>query len=230
MPGPVIVTIDGPSGTGKSTAAQNLARHLGFLYLDTGAMYRAVALKAMREGICLEDKKGLTRLAKRTRIGLKGTRARGVRVFLDGSDVTRAIRAPRVSQAASLVATLRGVRRALVAKQRAIAAGASVVAEGRDTGTVVFRKADLKVFLTASLAERSRRRFEELKRAGHRVTLAEVVRQTRARDRRDRRRAASPLKPAPGALRIDNTRLKSSQVFDKLSDYVKQVQKKALLR
>ncbi|MBI3333143.1 MAG: (d)CMP kinase [Candidatus Omnitrophica bacterium] len=219
---PLVITIDGPSGTGKSTAARRLARRLGYLYLDTGAMYRAVALKALRAGASLKDRRRLAGLARSSRISFsRGSRQ--VRVLLDGTDVTLAIRRPEVSEAASVVATVPGVRRALVRQQQAIGAAGGIVAEGRDTGTVVFPGADLKVFLTATLAQRARRRFEELQSAGHRLSLAEVLREMRARDLRDRRRASSPLRRAKGAVLVDNTRLKSDQVLDKLSDYARRI-------
>jgi cytidylate kinase len=211
--------MDGPAGSGKSTAARGLARKLGFLYLDTGAMYRAVGLKALRSKVDLADRAALARLAGWARIGFKG-RGDKVRVFLDGADVTRAIRRPEVSEAASRVAVVPGVRRALVKQQRRIGRSGRVVAEGRDTGTVVFPRAPLKFFLTASLAERARRRWRELKASGHRVGLAQVLREARRRDIRDRSRKVAPLKAAPGAIRIDNTGLQSDQVLDTLMTYV----------
>lgn len=215
----LIITMDGPSGSGKSTAAKGLARKLGFLYLDTGAMYRAVALKAVREKVSLDDTAALARLASRAKIGFKG-RGDKVRVFLDGSDVTRSIRHPSISEAASRAAVVPGVRRALVKQQRRIGRSGGIVAEGRDTGTVVFPQAPLKFFLTASLPERARRRWRELKASGHRVGLAQVFREARRRDVRDRSRKVAPLKAAPGAIRIDNTRLKPHQDLDILVAYV----------
>ena len=215
----LIITMDGPSGSGKSTAARGLARKLGFLYLDTGAMYRAVGLKALRSKVNLADRAALARLAGRTRIGFRG-RGGKVRVFLDGADVTRAIRRPEVSEAASRVAVVPGVRRALVKQQQRIGRSGRIVAEGRDTGTVVFPRAPLKFFVTASLAERARRRYEEHKSAGHRMSLDQVMREVHRRDRRDKSRKVAPLKEAPGAIRIDNTRLQSRQVLDTLITYV----------
>ena len=183
-------------------------------------MYRAVALKALRAGVSLKDPATLTRLANQARISFRRGPVGRVKVFLDGSDVTRAIRRPEVSEAASRVAVVPGVRRALVRQQKRIGRAGRIVAEGRDTGTVVFPKAPLKFFITASLPERARRRYEELKVAGHRVSLAQVEREARRRDRRDRSRSIAPLRPAPGAIRIDNTRLQSTQVLGILSDYV----------
>ena len=222
-----IITIDGPSGTGKSTIARRLAGRLGFLYLDTGAMYRAVALKALRERVPLTADRLLTRLATRSRVTFRKDSGGRARVLLDGADVTRAIRRPEVSEAASQVATIPGVRRALVRHQRLIGAGGRVVMEGRDTGTVVFPKADLKVFLTADLTERARRRWRDLRRLGLPTTFAQVLRDVRGRDARDRGRRASPLRQARGAVKIDNTKLQSSQVLDTLLDYVRNVRKRS---
>lgn len=216
----LIITIDGPSGTGKSTAARGLARRLGYLYLDTGAMYRAVALQALRKKVALNDSAALARLADKARMTFRKGPGSGVRIFLNGRDVSRLIRRPEVSSAASKVAVVSEVRKALVRRQRLLGRAGGLVAEGRDTGTVVFPHADLKVFMSAGAAERARRRCEELKEAGHRVTFAQVLKEVRERDRRDRRRAISPLRPAPGAVRIDNTRLQSTQVLARLMDYV----------
>lgn len=215
----LIITIDGPAGSGKSTAARGLAQKLGFLYLDTGAMYRAVALKAVREKVSLSNAAALSRLASRARIDFKG-RGDKVRVFLDGSEVTRSIRHPSISEAASQVAVVPGVRKALVKQQKRLGRSGRIVAEGRDTGTVVFPHAPLKFFLTASLPERARRRWRELKASGHRVSLTWVLWEARRRDVRDRNRKVAPLKAAPGAIRIDNTGLQSDQVLDSLIAYV----------
>ncbi len=220
--GPVI-TIDGPSGSGKSTAARGLARRLGFLYLDTGAMYRAIGLQALRAKVSLSDRRALSRLAGRSRVTFRSTAGGRLRhrVFLDGEEVTRQIRRPEVSTAASRVAVIPGVRRALVREQRRLGRRGGLVAEGRDAGTVVFRKAPLKFFITASAAERARRRHAEERRMGHRVSRTQVLREIRVRDRRDRRRKVAPLRPAPGAIRIDNTRLQPHEVLAILADYVR---------
>lgn len=217
-----VVTIDGPSGSGKSTAARHLAQKLGFLYLDTGAMYRAVGLKALRKKVALTDAPALTRLAGHSRITFRkgGPEGRN-RTFLDGEEVTRQIRRPAVSSAASKVAVVPGVRRALVAEQKRLGRRGGVVAEGRDTGTVVFPDAPFKFFITATAPERARRRYEEEKAMGHRASRTQVLREIHARDRRDRGRKVAPLRPAPGAVRIDNTRLKPAQVLARLIAYVK---------
>ena len=215
-----IITIDGPSGSGKSTVARLLARKLGLLYLDTGAMYRAVALKALRKEVPLADAEALTRLAERTRIRFRPAASGCNRVLLDGADVTAAIRRPAVSAAASRVAVVPGVRRALVREQRRLGRAGGLVAEGRDTGTVVFPRASPKFFITSSAAERARRRHAQLRASGHRIGRPQVLREIRARDRRDRERRVAPLRQAPGAIRIDNTRLKPAEVFARLTDYV----------
>jgi cytidylate kinase len=222
---PFIVTIDGPSGTGKSTAARGLARRLGFLYLETGAMYRAVALAAGRQRLCLDDARSVAALARRLRFRFRPGPRGGNRLLVNGKDVTRAIRSPKVSEAASRIAAIPGVRRALVARQRQIGRQGRVVVEGRDAGTVVFPKARLKIFLSASPQERARRRFAQWTGEGRRTTLAQVEREERARDLRDSTRAASPLRVPRGAVRIDNSRLQSSEVLDTLLDYVRSVGK-----
>lgn len=222
----LIITIDGPAGTGKSTAAREVAKRLGYLYLDTGAMYRSVALKALRKGIPLTNKRGLAQLARRAHIGFRVDPGHRLRVILDKVDVTEAIRQHKVSQAASKVAAIAGVRKVLVRRQKEIGRQGRVVAEGRDTGTVVFPKADLKFFLTASPLERSKRRLRDLKAAGERVSLSQVLRDTGQRDLRDRSRSASPLRKAAGAILIDNTRLQSSQVIDRMLVYVKRLRRK----
>ncbi len=220
------ITIDGPAGTGKSTAARGLAKQLGYLYLDTGAMYRAAALKALRAKIPLTNKRVLTKLANAARITFRVDPGHRVRVLLDGKDVSEEIRRPEISEAASVVATIPGVRRALVRQQQRIGAQGRVVAEGRDTGTVVFPRAELKFFLTADASERARRRWRELRDAGHAMSYKEVLLETKRRDRRDRERMDSPLVPAKRAIRVNNTRLQSSQVLDTLMDYVHRIQRR----
>jgi cytidylate kinase len=175
-------------------------------------MYRAVALKALKTGVPLTDRRAMSALVRRCHVAFRVDPGHRQKVLLDGADVTDEIRRPEVAGAASQMATVPEVRRALVHQQRRIGARGRVVAEGRDTGTVVFPKAELKVFLTASLIERARRRFRDLKSSGHPAPLSEVRRSLRLRDQRDQQRAADPLRPASDAVRIDNTRLQSDEV------------------
>jgi cytidylate kinase len=205
----VVVAIDGPAGAGKSTIARRVAEKLGLVYIDTGAMYRAVALWALRENVDLADAGRLEQLAQAARIEFAPGAST---VLLNGVDVTEAIRSPGVSQAASKVSAVPEVRRALVAKQREIGARQGVVMEGRDIGSVVFPDAGVKVFLDADPAERTLRRARELEQQGETVQAEEVAEQIRERDQRDRTRAAAPLVQAPGALYLDTTRLTLDQV------------------
>lgn len=215
-----IITIDGPSGCGKSTAAAALARRLGYLYLDTGAMYRAVALKSLQQGVSPQDHRRLAALAREARVTLTMVRGR-LYVRLDGRDVTRAIRTVEVSARASEVAVVPAVRRALVAQQRRIGRRGGVVADGRDAGTVVFPAAPWKFYVTASVATRARRRWQELRTAGATLTYAHVLQQTKIRDRRDSTRADSPLRRAPGAWVVETTRRTPAQTLTTLLRYLK---------
>jgi CMP/dCMP kinase len=196
----VVVAIDGPAAAGKSTIARRLAERLGFIYIDTGAMYRAVALWALRQRIPASDMHRVEQLALAADIEL----APG-RVMLNGEDVTQAIRTQEVANGASQVAVIPGVRRAMVAKQRAIGERSSVVMEGRDIGTVVFPNADVKIFLDAKPEERVRRRLLEEKAKGASVGEGALAEQMKERDRRDSARADSPLTQAPDALYLDST-------------------------
>jgi cytidylate kinase len=200
----IIVAIDGPAGAGKSTIARRLAGRLGFLYLDTGAMYRAVALWALRAGIDLTDMHRLERLAAEAQIAF---RRDPPAIFLNGEDVTEAIRAPEVSAAASQASAIPGVRRAMVDLQRQIADGENVVAEGRDVTTVVFPEAQVKIFLDADPTVRARRRSEELRQRGMAAPTDAVAREMQERDARDRDRAAAPLMQAPDAVYLDSSGL-----------------------
>jgi cytidylate kinase len=205
------IAIDGPAGSGKSSVARRAAELLQYLYLDSGAMYRALALKALRRGIPLSDETQLERLARETRIELKPPtpeqEAAGAKncVFLDGADVTREIRTAHVAQAASHVAAFPKVREVLVAEQQRAGAGGGVVMEGRDIGTVVFPSAELKIFLDASPETRAERRWKEHREKGDRLTLAEVFDEVIERDKRDRDRKVSPLVRAADAVLVDNT-------------------------
>lgn len=205
------IAIDGPAGSGKSSLARRVAGVLGYLYLDSGAMYRALALKALHRKIAIADERALEALAKATHIELqpptKEQEAAGYknRVFLDGSEVTPEIRTEEVAKAASQLATLAQVRHVLVAEQQRAGAGGGVVMEGRDIGTVVFPQAELKIFLEASPEVRAERRWKEHQEKGDQVTLAEVLQEVKQRDQRDRERKVSPLVRAADAVLVDNT-------------------------
>jgi CMP/dCMP kinase len=209
--GKLTIAIDGPAGSGKSSVARRVAAMLDFLYLDSGAMYRALGLKALERKAQLDDEAQLEALAKDTHIELKPPtpelEAAGAknRVFLDGREVTREIRTSEVAQAASRLATIAGVRRVLVAEQQRAGSGGGIVMEGRDIGTVVFPKAELKIFLDASPEERAERRWKEHQEKGDKLTLAEVFDEVIERDRRDRERKVSPLLRASDAVLVDNT-------------------------
>jgi CMP/dCMP kinase len=200
----LIIAIDGPVGSGKSTVARGVAELLGYTYLDSGAMYRALALKAIRRGVSLSDAAALESLARETHIDLERG-ADGQKVLLDGEDVTQAIRTAEVSQAASRVALIPGVRQILVDEQRRAGSHGAVVMEGRDIGTVVFPHAELKIFLEASVEMRAERRWREHQQKGDGFTLAQVVDEVHERDLRDRSRVASPLVRAKDAVLVDNT-------------------------
>jgi CMP/dCMP kinase len=205
------IAIDGPAGSGKSSLAKRVAQTLGYLYLDSGAMYRALALKAVRQGVALDDFARLEELARATHIELKPPspeqEAAGSknRVFLDGREVTQEIRTAEVAQAASRLATIAGVRQILVAEQQRAGAGGGVVMEGRDIGTVVFPHVELKIFLEASPEVRAERRWKEHREKGEAMTVAQVLEEVRERDRRDRERKVSPLVRASDAVLVDNT-------------------------
>ena len=198
--GPPVIAIDGPAGSGKGTIAQGVAQALGFHYLDSGSLYRLVALKALEAGIPLDDAPRLAQAAA----GMATTFSGG-RVELDGVDVTTAIRSPAVSAAASQVAVHPEVRRTLLARQRAFRRPPGLVADGRDMGTVVFPDASLKVYVTASAEERAKRRYKQLIEKGNPVTLAGLLREIRERDARDSARAAAPLRVAADAIVLDTT-------------------------
>jgi len=196
-----IIAIDGPAGSGKSTVAREVARRLGYVYIDTGAMYRAVAWRAIVEGIPITRPDAITALAERMDISFR--RVDGQRVIADSTDVTEAIRTPEVTQLSSPVSAIEGVRKRLVEMQREMGEGGGVVMEGRDIGTVVFPDAEIKIFLTASDDERARRRAAELEANGVSVDIELVAREMRERDLRDSTREHAPLRQADDAVRID---------------------------
>lgn len=206
----IIVAIDGPAGAGKSTIARHLARHFGLLNLETGAMYRAFALKAMRLQVPLDEGTALEQLSHKTTIHLQPGES-GNRVFLDGEDVTGLLRNPTVTDAASQVSVFPPIRAWMVALQQQMGAQGGVVMEGRDIGTVVFPHADVKIFLDAAPEVRGLRRFDQM---GEKATQAaeEVIRELRERDRRDRERADSPLKAAEDAVLLDSTHMTLEEV------------------
>ncbi len=209
-----VIAIDGPAGSGKSTLARGLARALGFLFLDTGAMYRALALAAQRTGIDPDDADALTQLAQQAAIQLVA-QGDATRVLLNGEDVSEAIRTPEISDLASRISVHSGVRRVMVQQQRAIAAQAhGVVAEGRDTTTVVFPEAAVKIYLDASPQERARRRQQQLQQQGIDAPYEVILQQILERDARDAARAESPLRPAPDAIILQNDGWSKEQTLE----------------
>ena len=220
----LIIAIDGPSAAGKSTLAKRLAKDLGFTYLDTGGMYRALALKVLREGIDIGNDGALTELIDRTDIDLVATGGK-LKVLLDGEDVSHEIRTPEVSQMASKASTLEVVRRWMLVLQRAFGRRGNVVAEGRDIGTVVFPDAEVKIYLDASAQERARRRVEELRQAGRQVSLDETLREMWERDKRDSERDLAPLRKADDAIAIDSTSVDAEALAQRV---MQQIRKKPL--
>jgi cytidylate kinase len=209
----LIIAIDGPAGSGKSTTARLLAKRLGYTYLDTGAFYRALTLKVLESGVSPENGAAVLRLAETTKIDLQPQQEKN-RVFLDGRDVTKAIRAPRVTNAIAPISENPHVRAMMVELQRAAGRKGGVVIEGRDIGTVVFPDADLKIFMQASLEERTRRRQEELAAEGivrDYETLREEIAQ---RDLKDAQRKVAPLLRAPDAILLDNTKMTIAQQIE----------------
>jgi CMP/dCMP kinase len=216
----LIVAIDGPAGAGKSTVARHLAQHFGLLNLETGAMYRAFALKAFKHAINPADLEALDQLSSETTIALEPT-SQGNRVLLDGVDVTSQLRNAEITQAASQVSVHPPIRAWMVHLQREMGRAGGVVMEGRDIGTVVFPDADLKFFLDASPEARSQRRYEQaVPNPSTAATPEAVARELRERDERDRNRAESPLRPAPDAIVIDSTSLTLNEVLSRIEAIV----------
>jgi cytidylate kinase len=222
-----VVAIDGPAGAGKSTIARHLARHFGLLNLETGAMYRAFALKALRLEVPLDDPAALERLASETEIKLEPGEDEN-RVLLDGEEVTGQIRNQTVTDAASRVSVFPPIRAAMVKRQQQMGSSGGVVMEGRDIGTVVFPNAEVKIFLDAAPEVRGMRRYDQIGQVGQGGQTGakpapppeEVIRDLRARDERDRNRADSPLKPAPDAFLLDSTNLTLEEAVKAAEDTV----------
>ena len=215
MADPLVIAIDGPAGVGKSTVARKLAERLGFTHVDSGATYRAAALKVLESGASPDDERAVIDVVARADIRLV-TGGRQARVLLDGRDVSRRIRTPEVTLAASKVSRLPEVRQRLIALQRSVPVGRGMVMEGRDIGTVVFPEAPLKIFLRADPEERARRRLGQEKEEGQARSLAETAQEIGRRDRLDTERKISPLVAAPDACQIDSTQLTADQVVERI--------------
>jgi len=221
MPEPLVIAIDGPAGAGKSTVARKLAERLGLEYVDSGATYRAAALRVLESHVSPEDMGAVIELIGRTVVGFKtnGTRSQ---VLLDSVDVTDKIRTPAVTLAAAKVSRLPEVRQKLVQLQRSLAQGRGVVMEGRDIGTVVFPQSPLKIFLKADHAERARRRLKDEGKRGREATLEQTAYEIGQRDQLDEERKISPLVPAADAFEIDSTNLNADEVVDRILELARE--------
>jgi cytidylate kinase len=219
----LVIAIDGPAGSGKSTTARLVAKALGYLHVDTGAMYRAITLKILRRGIRPDDDRAIGGILDGTRVELQKT-AEGLQVLLDGLDVSKEIRTPEVSRAVSSVSSIKEVRAVMVREQRSMGAGGGIVLEGRDIGTVVFPDADLKIFLVAKPEERARRRLEELRLQGVTSELQTILQEMRERDRLDSTRAESPLRQAEDAVEIDTTGLTVEEQVQRIVELARNVE------
>jgi len=217
----MIVAIDGPAGAGKSTVAKILAKRLGFLYIDTGAMYRALTLKALDNNVDIRDEDKINRLALETRIDLRSNPDGSLSVILDGRDVSLEIRKPRITEYVSDVSKIKGVRQVLVKMQRELGEKGDCVLEGRDIGTVVFPRAQKKFFIDASSEVRVNRRFKELKGLNQNVAESDVAKDLSNRDKIDSTREVSPLRKAEDAISIDTTKLSIEGVVEKMLELCK---------
>lgn len=216
-----VITVDGPSGTGKGTVSQILAKQLGWKFLDSGALYRVLALAAERHGISYNDENDLEILAKHLDVQFLAQASDPSQIILEGEDVTDIIRTESIGNNASIIAALPAVRAALLDRQRAFRDYPGLVADGRDMGTVVFPQAKLKIFLKASIDERAKRRLKQLKEKGINVSLSTLVDDLRMRDRRDQERAVAPLKPATDAVIIETDNLTVEEVVKCIVDKIK---------
>ena len=217
----MIIAVDGPAGAGKSTVARILAKKLNFLYIDTGAMYRALTLKVLENNIPVNDHKQISALASKVSIDLRNNSDGSLSVFLDNQDVSLLIRQPRITQVVSDVAKIKDVRSILVSMQRALGKKGDCVLDGRDIGTVVFPQAERKFFIDASSQERVQRRFKELRGLGQDIAIDAVKNDLSNRDKIDTTREFSPLKQAEDAVYIDTTRLSIDEVVEKMLRYIK---------
>jgi len=214
---PPVITVDGASGTGKGVVSQRVARQLGWRLLDSGALYRVLALAAQKHGVSLENEEALRVLAEHLDVQFVAEDLSATaHIWLEGQDVTHTIRTEKMGNAASKVGTLSAVRTALLSRQRAFREWPGLVADGRDMGTIIFSDADIKIFLTASAEERARRRHIQLKEKGIDVSLGDLVEELRERDRRDQERTVAPLKPAHDAVCVDTDRLTIEQVVQRI--------------
>jgi|SRR5690554_668909 len=213
-----VITVDGPSGSGKGTICQLLARELGWHLLDSGALYRVTALAARHHGVELDDVEALEVLAAHLDVRFKATEGAETQIILEGEEVTHAIRNERVGEDASVVAALGPVREALLKRQRDFAREPGLVADGRDMGTVVFPRAGLKIYLDASAEERAQRRYKQLISKEPGASLDDILNDIKARDARDMNRAVAPLKPAPDAVILDSTLMSINEVLQAVLD------------
>jgi len=216
----MIIAIDGPAGAGKSTVARTIAQKLGFLYIDTGAMYRALTLKALERKIDEKDTAALIEMARSTSIDLINEQDGSLKIFLDGRDVTSPIRQPRITKLVSDIAKIKGVREIMLGWQRKLGLQRDSVLDGRDIGTVVFPDADKKFYIDAEFSVRVMRRYKELKELNQDVTLEDIEKDLRNRDNIDSTREFAPLKRAEDAFYIDTTRMTVEEVVDKVLGYI----------
>ncbi|MGB1298660.1 MAG: (d)CMP kinase [Psychrobium sp.] len=216
-----VITIDGPSGAGKGTIARLLADKLGWQLLDSGAIYRVLALAAIHHNVALDNEDALTPLAGHLDVRfVSDSETNAIKVILEGEDVTREIRSEKVGNSASKVAAFPRVREALLRRQRAFLSEEGLIADGRDMGTIVFPQAPIKFFLTASAEERAQRRYNQLQEKGFDANIQSLLSEITERDERDRNRAVAPLVPADDAFEIDSTGLSIEQVFEKILEHV----------